>query len=321
MDKAIRIIEALFASSLFWGIVALVLGAVTLSGRFSLRGADTILLVAWLIAIVGIFGGKPVANFELIPRLLITTLCMSIIGLGFYRLSLWFHTNEIGESKPTFGVEVRSSLVSDSGPLTLFMVGYPSMFGNTASPIFYLSYIQITNLQDVSRIINDFQVAVSKEREGPWEELIPIPLPSSTLYQLGVATPSPKIVKLAIGTFRLATAITKEDMKLAAVVQVSPALESEIANPIQPHETIRGWVALDSLRRVGLSPGQIYFRIKLRDAANKSGTYVAELPRRQPGDPTLNINSGEIKVVGIRTDISGFHTKYYGDPFPPSQGH
>jgi hypothetical protein len=57
-----------------------------------MRGADTLLLVAWLIANVGIFRGKPVADYQLIPRILITMLCVSVLGLAFYRLSLWFHT-------------------------------------------------------------------------------------------------------------------------------------------------------------------------------------------------------------------------------------
>ena len=38
-----------------------------------------------------------------------------------------------------FRVEVRSAFVSDSGPLTFYMVGYQSMFGQTISPVFYLS--------------------------------------------------------------------------------------------------------------------------------------------------------------------------------------
>jgi hypothetical protein len=121
------------------------------------------------------------------------------------------------------------------------------------------------------------------------------------------------------GTARLATAMTKEDMKIAAVLQVSPILESEVAHQIPPHGTVRGWVALDSLRHAGLSPGQIYFRIKLRDAANRGGTYVTELPRTQPGDSSMNVNNGVIQVAGMQTDISGFHVKYYGDPFPTTE--
>ena len=243
--------------------------------------------------------------------------------------ALWFSGWMLTESrvqrfqleKPPFGIEVRSAFVSDSGPLTLFMVGFPSMFGNTASPVFYLSYIEIINQQDIPSTIDDFKVAVSKEPEGPWEDLVPISLNTSTLYSLGASTPYPKNLGLDHGTYRLATAMMKEDMKRAAVIQTSPTLESEIKKSIQPHVPIYGWIALDSLRHVGLSPGQIYFRFKIRDAANKGGTFVAELPRKQPGDSSMNVNNGVIHVTGELVDISAFHVRYYGDSYPTPQPH
>jgi hypothetical protein len=215
-----------------------------------------------------------------------------------------------------FSVDVRSAFVSDSGPLTKFMVAYPSMFGSTTSPVLYLAYIQLTNLQDVPTAVSDFKIAASKEAEGPWEDLVPIPLPSTTLYTLGVPTPYPKNLVLGHGTYRLATAPTKGDMALAAVVDASPKLASEIAKLIQPHDTIYGWIALDSLRHVGLSPGQIYFRIKARDAANKTGTYIVELPRKVLGDSSMDVNCGVIAISGVKANISGFHVKYYSDPYP-----
>lgn len=92
--------------------------------------------------------------------------------------------SKMGEA---FSAEVRCSLVSDVGPLTFFIAAYPSVFGDTASPIFYLSYIQITNLQDVPSTISNFKVAVSKERDGPREDLIAIPLYHSTIYALGIS--------------------------------------------------------------------------------------------------------------------------------------
>jgi len=90
-----------------------------------------------------------------------------------------------------------------------------------------------------------------------------------------------------------------------------------MANPLQPHRSIYGWIALDSLRHVGLTPGKIYFRIKLRDAANQSGTYVVELPRKQAGDVSVGVNYGTLTITGLQADISAFHVKYYSDPFPP----
>jgi len=242
----------------------------------------------------------------------------AIFGGGAAGL-IWQSITSAQRQVPSFGVEVRSAFVSDSGPVTTFMVAYQSMFGNTASPIFYLSYMQVTNLQDVRATISDFRVSVSKEPEGPWEDLVPIPLPTTTLYTLATLTPSPKIIAMTHGTSRLATPMTKDDMKLAAVIETSPALESEIAKTIPPHSPVRGWIALDSLRHVGLSPGQIYFRVKIPDSGKKGGTYVTELHRRVSGDASVDVNCGTIRVVGIRADISGFHVRYYGDPYPTPQ--
>jgi hypothetical protein len=220
-------------------------------------------------------------------------------------------------SSSLFSTEVRSAFVSDSGPLTSFMVGYPTMFGKTASPVFYLAYIQITNLQDVPSTINDLRIAASKESEGPYEDLVQIPLSATTLYWLGAETPYPKTIAMPNGTSRLATPMTKKDMEFAAILSATPILESELAKPLQPRIPVHGWVALDSLRRVGLSPGQIYFRVTLSDSAGKGGRYVVPLPIRQGmADSRMNKDSGSYTVTGLRTNITAFHVKYYGDPFP-----
>jgi hypothetical protein len=225
------------------------------------------------------------------------------------------NTRQAVETSIPFSAEVRSAFVSDSGPITLYMVTYPSMFGQTASPVLYLAVIQVTNLQDVVSTIDEFKVAASKELEGPWEDLVPVPLAITNLYVLGIHTPYPKVMEVGRGTYRLGTSMTKEDMRNAALLRADPALEFELTKPIQPHSTISGWVALDSLRHVGLTPGQIYFRITLRDAANKGGRYVTPLPIRQPGEPLMDVNIGSLQVVGLLTDISNFHVKYYSDPF------
>lgn len=256
-----------------------------------------------------------------IPKAFLAPILLAAIGVGWvamYRV-VQNRLTKIEPPKP-FAIEVRFAFVSDTGPLTFYMVGHPSLtadhpsrFENAASPVFYLAYIQITNLQDVPSTISDFKIAGSKDPQGPWEDLVPIHLATTTLYALGSATTYPKTLMMGCGTARLATAMTKENMKNAEIVEAAPSLESEIAGSIPPHSTIRGWVALDSLRHAGLSPGQIYFRFKMLDAANKSGTYVAELPRRYFGDSSMDLNCGTIKVSGIPADISDFHVKYYAD--------
>lgn len=217
---------------------------------------------------------------------------------------------------PAFSVEVRSAFVSDSGPLTLYMVGYSSILGPTASPVLYLAYVQITNLQDVPSTVSEFRVAVSKEAEGPWEDLVPIPLDAVTLYSLGGKPTVPKLLSMSRGTSRLATQMKASDMKQVMLLKAEPHLALQFVRPIEPHHAVSGWVALDSLRHVGLTPGQIFFRIMLRDTAGKGDKYVAELPRRAPGDSAMGINNGSLLVTAQLVDISNFKVKYYGDPFP-----
>ena len=229
----------------------------------------------------------------------------------YWQSSVWKNQNT---SLTPFSVQVRSALVSDTGPLTLYMVEYPSMFGQTVSPVFYLAFIQITNLQDFASTISHFTVSASKRSDGPWENLEPIPLSSVRLFALGVDTPSPKNVVFKHETYRLATPMTTKDMKHAALLNATPALGPLLANPIQPHSSISGWVALDPTTHKGLTPGQVYFRISLRDTANKNDIYVAPLPTEK--DSSIDINNGSIQVTGLVTDISSFKVRFYSDPLP-----
>ena len=125
-------------------------------------------------------------------------------------------------------------------------------------------------------------------------------------------------MKFANGTYRLGTIPPESYMKMARMIAVSPTLlEVEMAKPINAHASIWGWVALDSLRHVGLTPGQIYFRIKLRDSSNKEDSpYVVELPRKQPDNNAMDINCGTMLVTNVTADISGSHLKYWPPPKP-----
>jgi hypothetical protein len=315
-------VSRLADSNLFWsGGVAMALAAYAFLIGGTPKFSIILLIIAWLIILISVFRHnffeRRAKKIQLIGSASIS-LCIALaLVLAWILLRPESQSTSSTVSTPSlFSVEVRTAIVSDSGPLTMYMVGYPSIYGQTASPIFYLAYIQITNLQDVTSTINEFKVAASKEPEGPWEDLVPIPLNITTLYSLGISTPYPKTLVMGRGTYRLATPMKTEDMKQAAILSANPTLESELTKPVQPHLPISGWIALDSLRHVGLSPGQIYFRIRLRDTANKSGAYVVVLPISQPGESSMDINNGSLQLTGLRTDISSFHVKYYGDPFP-----
>jgi hypothetical protein len=218
-------------------------------------------------------------------------------------------------NKSPFSVAINSALVSDSGPLTMFMVSYNSMYGNTASPVFYLAYIQITNVQDAPCTLTDIAIAAAKDREGPWEELIQISPSTTTLYVLAT-TPSPMVLTGLDGTARFSSPKTKEDMKHAGVLTALPTLESEARKPIPPHTPIYGWVLLSSPLHAGLSPGAIFFRLTLTDSENHQDVYITELPRRVGRRSSMEINLGTLQVLGVVSDISTFDVRYYGDPYP-----
>ena len=173
-------------------------------------------------------------------------------GALFHILSMKLELQPSAEvATEPFSVEVRTAFVSDSGPLTFYMAAYRSPLGLTASPIFYLVFLRVTNLQDIPSTIGDFGVAVSEESEGPWEDLVSIPLALSSLYSLGARSNNPgkpedtPTVVMGPGTFRLLTPMTMEDMRYAMPLRPDRTLDSEFAKPIQPHSPISGWVALE----------------------------------------------------------------------------
>ena len=222
-----------------------------------------------------------------------------------------------GEDLDTFNVEMRSLMISGDGPLTLFMVGYPSRFSQTASPVFYLAYMQITNNRDTAIALKNIALATASAPDGPWEDLPPIPLSQTTLYALGmhkVNQPLEQGLNTLIfpyGVYSVRTPMHTGDMKRAAILLPNP-LESELTKPIPAHQPVYGWVAFDSPKHT--RPRQGNFRITLRDTANRSTTYSISLPTKQAGQAPMEFNPSHLQVVKGRTaDISRFTVRYYSD--------
>jgi len=239
----------------------------------------------------------------------------SLLGVSVW-LGLRSYTEPSEDGTAPFAVEVRSGCVSDSGPLTLFMVSYPSMFGPTVSPVFYLSYFQITNRQDISSMVTDVDVAAGKAASGPWEDLLPIPLTGTTLHMLGGRPSTAKRVALPHGTARLATPMKPEDMNQSMILSAEPVLESELRKSIPAHGVASGWAAFDSRSHRGLSPGAIYFQVRVRDSAGKNFLTVVELPRKSPEGSSMDINVGSLFASGQVENLRSFSFRYYSDPYP-----
>ena len=215
-----------------------------------------------------------------------------------------------------FRAEVRAAMIHDAlGPLSLFMVGYNSMYGRTASPVVYLVYLQVVNLQDVPSTIANYSVAVSDNETGPWGDLVPIPLVSSDLYALGTNQPGHGTIAFPRGAYRLGTSMQREDMTKAALMNPSPKFDVELSQPIQPHDTVRGWAAFGTRGRVG-EQVRNYFRVTLRDTADVSFASIAALYRCSPDDVEADTAIALMDKMGPILDISDFHVRYYGEPYP-----
>jgi hypothetical protein len=55
MGKFVSLMETMLASPIFWGVVAFVAIAFTLSGRLSVSAASIFLWIAWAAAVFGIY--------------------------------------------------------------------------------------------------------------------------------------------------------------------------------------------------------------------------------------------------------------------------
>src|SRR5205823_4134579 len=89
VERFMSIVDAILASPITWGVAALILAAIALSGRFSVSAATVLLLIAWLAAVIGVYRSEVSLHLHWIPRYLIVLLCASAIGLGLYYLNEW----------------------------------------------------------------------------------------------------------------------------------------------------------------------------------------------------------------------------------------
>jgi hypothetical protein len=285
-------------------ILAILLGAVPMNAIWR-----SVLLFGVLCLLVDItWRARWTINWKRRVKVIAT----SVLAAIYLGVAVTLIVYEYRSTPALFNAEMRLAYVTDSGPLTHFMVAYPSRAGETLSPVFYLTFIQITNLQAVPSSITDFEVAVGKGEDGPWENLPNIPLASKGLLNLTGNGPR-KILTAPPGTYRMNAPRNTEHLKQAAVVVADPKLENELANPIPPHHTIRGWLALDVPSGNARGQGN-YFRIKLRDAAGKSATCIMSLPSSEPDDPAGHVDNGKLLMVGEVIDVSGFKVKNYSAP-------
>lgn len=83
-----RILD-LLANPLTALFVAVLLGGLAISGRFSPNAALSMFGLAWLIAVVGIHRSSPIQSLHWIPRVLWTALVGSALGITLFYLGQW----------------------------------------------------------------------------------------------------------------------------------------------------------------------------------------------------------------------------------------
>jgi hypothetical protein len=85
--RIMRPIEA-FAANPFFGLcVALVL--VVIGTKLSTQGEQVVLLIAWCLFVLSVFRAYPISKQVLGPRILLTLLISSVVGLGLFSIIGW----------------------------------------------------------------------------------------------------------------------------------------------------------------------------------------------------------------------------------------
>ena len=215
-----------------------------------------------------------------------------------------------------FRAELRSvSIYRGGGPLSFYMARFHSIQGDIISPVVYLTYIELTNLQRSPSTINEFTVSVAARSDGPWETLQPISLLSSELYFLFPIRPAAggtiARVLFPYGTYFLGMPAKSEYLPNAELLKPSPVLELELRREIEPGHVAFGWAAFDIK---GHQPILGFFRIAVRDAANISHSDVVPLPSSPPGRTMADVQPGGIYTAGSLTDLSKAYVKFYTGP-------
>jgi|GEM_PF-6457636 len=242
----------------------------------------------------------------------VTILLITLAACLKWQLSLWNSKRKVA---PPFVAQVASATVSDHGPLTIFMVAYSSVYGSTISPIYYLAYINVTNNQDIACFVTKFSIEAGKTADGPWEQLTVIPLPGRDVFYVGASNPSPKRIQMGYGTYRIGSDIQAQALRSATPLKLSVLLEAELSKQIQPHTTVSGWVALDSMLQRGLTPGVIFFRITVADAVGAKSIIIVELPRKNGVSTSVENLDIFYDLTGGIYDMSKFKVKSYSEPF------
>lgn len=198
-----------------------------------------------------------------------------------------------------FFVEIEASVVHERKGFTAsrVFIGYRSSYGDTLSPVDVSMFIKLVNLQQVPSMIERLRVEMKLD-DSEWIKLVNIPLRGSTVFWAG-----------------------PEGFKKVRKIDPTNSLDYLLADrPVQPHETIRGWVYLDMPTDYFAGEGtRIQYRVTARDSAGATLVYVTptsvSTARVAPPGTSDYIQTIPWHILPGYADISSFHRKYYSEPF------
>ena len=306
--------------TLFWGTLG-IFGGVVFGVLAMVTDLRWLLVFAWpfgcLAAWAAIKGICRHNNWKL------TASATIILAGGLYLLGSLIPPSKTagGTAHQLFTAELRTAIINGApGPLSAYVVSYSSMDGVTVSPVFFILYIRIVNLQDIPVMVGGYKVSVSHlSPTGPWEDLIPIPLKTHRLWFLGMSrgagASAGGMLVFPYGSYYLGTIIPSDHLKYAAEANPSPALDDELSHSIIPHQTSAGGPYLIQTKRSGTPPRYFkYFKIALHDTAGGSWSGYCQIPMGKRVTPEAETESSAMEARGPTVDFSSAKIRYYSDP-------
>ncbi len=259
------------------------------------------------------------APHELWPKPAI--LVAFLLGVTLLGGSAYFYVKDISESRkvvPTaIAAEFRTAIFYDAdGLLSPFMAVYQSTHGTTASPLYFLFYLQLTNRRDTPRKINAYSVAISGHESGPWKPLRSVSLINTKPFYIGTnAGDAPEGFRHSIhygrGTYRLGTKPDGELLKKSVQLNFQSIFDLKVQDQIAPHGTLEGWIAFGRSDDFFEIKEQIFYKITIRDSAGNSDSVVIRPPRPPEGETDTGMAS--MTPIGPTVDLSRAFLKFYGE--------
>lgn len=109
MERILPIIDYLLASPITWGFATIVIAAMAASGRFSMNATKVLLVLAWIVAFVGLLRSETITKFEWLPRSLLLIFISSGLAIGLYYLGIWCSIIPQSVSQPEIITRVPTS--------------------------------------------------------------------------------------------------------------------------------------------------------------------------------------------------------------------